>query len=386
MKILIAVTDCDVGGITTAAYNLCNELYRRGHNVTLLDMSNSRKAEDFLPESVEKKYLSGLSKYWKLTAKTVKQAKGFKKLFLLGLASIKKLSNRHGLWHRIIFRRIKDERYDVSIAFRQCAPCYYFVLKKIQAAKKLAFIHGDVQFMGGNEKSFLPYMDQFDKVAYVSDAVKEGFVAAYPSLAQNAITIYNILDFNFIIQSAQAQGDVVFDENKINIVTVSRIENASKGTDRIVWVCKKLKEHGIVDFSWYVIGDGPDYVACVQQAKEFGLTDELYFLGSKENPYPYIRQSDFSVLPTKGESFGLVVLESLILHKPVVVCEYPALKELFEDDVTGRVTKQDVESLYEAIYTMITDRAIREKYTLNCSHYEYTADQAYQQFMAAVEA
>ena len=34
-------------------------------------------------------------------------------------------------------------------------------------------------------------------------------------------------------------------------------------------VCKKLKGDGITNFTWYVVGDGPDYDDCVRQAKHF---------------------------------------------------------------------------------------------------------------------
>lgn len=385
MKILVAVVDSQVGGVTTAAINFCNELQQRGNDVFFLDMSERYLCANALHKEIQIGKLAGKSKYWNLKVNNLKKEKGLRKCKLAFLGLVKKLTIRSGLWYRLIFKSYKEfGEYDIAIAFKQCAPCYSFILNKVKAKKKVGFVHGALKPMG-DISSWRKYMTQLDKVAYVSNAVQEEFVLAYPELSANACTIYNMLDSRFIIQQASAKCDSVFDKEKVNIVTVSRIENDHKRVDRIAWICKKLKDNGILDFAWYVVGGGPDYEKCVQQVTELGVGEVLHFIGPKENPYPYIFQTDFTVLPSKTEAFGLVVVESLILNKPVIACEYPALKELLDDGVTGLIAKQEDDALYSAVYTLLTDYEMRAKLISHCLKYEYSNDKAYQQFLEAIE-
>ena len=57
----------------------------------------------------------------------------------------------------------------------------------------MAFVHGDLSFMG-DISMWQPYLREFDKVAYVSDGVKHGFIKAFPELAENAVTLYNFFN------------------------------------------------------------------------------------------------------------------------------------------------------------------------------------------------
>ena len=385
MNILVVIPDSDIGGITTAAVNFCNELCQRGHSVTLLDMSGKYRCDSQLNSAVARGHLTGKSRFWRLGADDLKKARGARRIMFATLGIIKKLTIRSGLWYRLIFKKYKEfGSFDAALAFRQCAPCYSFVLHKVTAKTKIGFVHGELKGMGDID-SWKKHMADFDTIAYVSNAVKEEFVHAYPELYNNAQTIYNMLDVETIQKASQQQCDNVFNNNRINIVTVSRIDNEHKKIDRIAPVCKKLKENGFDNFAWYVVGNGPDLEACVQQANDLSVADVLYFCGAKENPYPYIYQADFTVLPSKSEAFGLVVVESLILGKPVVACEYPALKELLEDDITGIIAKQSEESLYLAVRKMIEESETRSRLLVNCLNYTYSNDVAYQQFWGRIQ-
>ena len=387
MKVLMVVTDCEVGGITTSSYHLCNELCRRGHDVTFLDMSGSRKAEAFLQEKIEKRYLGGLSRYWQMTAKSIKREKGAKKVLLLGLAVVKKLTNRHGLWNKLIFSRDKHARYDLAIAFRQCAPCYSYVLNKVKANKKIAFVHGDVQFMGGNEVSFLPYMPKFDKIAYVSVAAKDNFVRKYPSLEKNAHVIYNTFDAEDIVARSRQEDAVNVEDGKKVIVTVARIDNEIKRIHWIPQICRQLKERGETAFRWYVIGDGPDLASNVELAHSLGVEDVLQFVGGRENPFALEKHADFTVLVSKTEAYPMTVIESFILKKPVITTEFCAAKEMVIPAENGLIVKSTIDDVVDGVWAFLNDRdGVYTKCRAVLESYDHTNDKPYQQLLAAVEA
>ena len=386
MKIAFVVTDLNTGGVTSSLLNFCKEFSARGHEVTLLNLAGEKPECMNDCPSFSYRSLQGISRYWKLGAQDLARAKGLKKIELGLLAVIKKLTNHSSLWNRLIFKKDKAETYDVAVAFRQNAPCYFYVLNRMRAKVKIAFIHGDVNFMGGNEKSFLPYMPKFHRVAYVANAVKEGFIAKYPILKENAATVYNMFDVEKIERLAKEPNPADFSGDEKNIVTVARVSNDDKQVDWIPQICKLLKERCRVPFHWYIVGGGPDLENDQKLAEKLGVTDCLSFLGNRENPFCILKDADFSVLTSKTESFGMVVLESLLLHIPVIACEYPALREIFEDRSFGLVAKQSWDDLAEKIIQFLENQnGIADLCTKNLSDYQFTNDTAYQQFLNAVQ-
>ena len=385
MKILIAVPDTGVGGVTTSAVNFSNELASRGHEVLFLDMSGENACADRLNEKVGFLSFKGKSRFWNISVQSVKNAHGRKKIGILALGAIKKLTIRSGLWYKLIFSKFsKDESFDVAIAFRQCAPCYSFVLNKVNAKKKIGFVHGELTYMG-DISSWKKYMTRFDKIAYVSNAVKEQFIKTYPELERNACTIYNTFDVEQIKAMANEECDVVFDKNKVNIVTVARIDNGFKQIDWIVKICDSLKKKNNTPFHWYVVGGGPDYDATVAMAVELGLNDVLTFVGNQPNPYSFIKQSDFTVLTSKSEAYPMVVIESFVLKKPIVVTLFASITEMMDEEKHGLIAEQSIDNLVELVGGMIDNTdGTREGCTNYLQGIEINNDISYAQFLDAI--
>lgn len=382
MKILLVVSDLIVGGITTSAFNFSNEMIERGHEVTFLDLSGTVEEKDLPNPEMKIARLNGKAKYWNITAKN---SNGLSPILHKMLGLVKKITVRIGLWYKMIFTKFcPQEEFDVAIAFRQCEPCYYFVLNCVNAKKKIGFVHGELKFMG-DISSWKKYMPQFTKIAYVSNAVKEQFVSAYPELSDNATAVYNMFNVEQIKKLADEKPAVEFDKTKKNIVTVCRIDNAFKRTNWIVEICEKLKKEASTSFHWYVLGDGVDYDNMVKLVKEKGVEDVLTFAGNQNNPYAIVKNADFTVLPSKSEAFGLVVVESFILGVPVLVTEYPAAYEIIEENKNGIIAKQDLDDLYNKVKMMIDDEnEIFSNCTNTLSVYLYNNEKAYLQFLDAL--
>lgn len=386
MKILIVVPDTGVGGVTASAVNFSNELTLRGHKVCFLDMSGENGCAERLSEGVEMLSLSGRSRLWNIGGASVSRARGLKKLGVLALGVVKKLTIRSGLWYRLIFSKFNNEEaFDVAVAFRQCAPCYSFVLHEVKANRKIGFVHGEVTEMG-DISSWQKYMTKFDRIAYVSDAVKAGFIRVYPELAANACTIYNTFNVGQILSKAEETPTIAFDPNKVNIVTVARL-TMQKNIDRALRVCKMLKDADVRPFHWYVIGDGYLMEKLQSLATSLDIDDVLTFTGSMSNPFPLVKNATFTVLPAAWEAYGMVVIESFILGAPIAVTDYEALHELMTDGEFGLIAEQTDESLFEAVLRLLENRdGIRSTFRDRLQGYRFTNDTAYLQFINAIEA
>lgn len=382
MKILVVVADLIVGGITTSAFNFSNEMIERGHEVTFLDLSGTVEEKDLPNPEIKIARLNGKAKYWNITAK---KPNGLSPILHKMLGLVKKITIRIGLWYKMIFTKFcPQEEFDVAIAFRQCEPCYAFVLDCVNAKKKMGLVHGELKYMG-DISSWKKYMTSFDKIAYVSNAIKEEFVLKYPELLHNAVTIYNMIDIGRILKLSNEKPAIDINNSKMNIVTVARIENGLKQTQWIPEICERLKRETFTSFHWYVLGDGVDYNDMVKLVKQKNLEDVLTFAGEQHNPYAIVKNADFTVLTSKSESFGLVVVESFVLGKPAIVAEYPAAYEIIEENKNGIIAKQDLNDLYLKVRMMLEDQ---NKTFSSCkeylSKYSYNNEKAYMQFLEAI--
>lgn len=382
MKILVAVTDLDLGGVTTALINFCNEMILRGHQIDLVNMGKDNPtADERIDQRINRIKIDGIAKYWKLGADDLRKSPGIEKIKLSLLAVVKKLKNNKGTWNNYIFRDYcVDSEYDVAVAFRQCAPCYHFVLNCVNAKRKIGFIHGELEFMG-DISSWDCYFEKLDRIACVSNAVRDGFAKKYVQQKDKFVTIYNMIDIKKIKTLSNEECVIKMNDNDFNLLTVSRIENESKRIDRIPNTCKLLLKNGVTNFHWYIVGDGENLVENKELTKKLGVEDYITFCGAIKNPYPVYKEADCFVLTSKWESFGIVVLEALINKIPVVATNYPALKELLEDKKYGYIVEQNVEELADKLAIIIQDKEEYNRIKQNLESFEISNDTAYYQFI-----
>ena len=381
MKILVVLPDASLGGITISAFNFCKECVRRGDEVDMLVMDH---AHVDIP-SVNQLEIGGLSQYWNLNTDTIKSAGLKEKLLLIPLGLIKRLTNRKDKWLPIIFHgyRVK-ERYDVAIAYRQCAPCYYFVANCVDADKLIALIHGNLLFM--RETRTWDYMfPKFDKIACVSNAVGVDFKEEFPDVADRITTLYNMFDIEDIIAKSKSKSSYTVDPTKTNIITVARHDNAHKKLYRIPEACRELRNRGIEGFHWYIAGDGNDMKYNMKVADKLGVTDLITFCGAVDNPFALLSQCDFSVLTSVTEAFSMSVIESKILCKPQVVMRYIGLEEALIDGEEGLIAEQSISSLCDCISRMMKDKELLLKMTNYLKEHLYSNDKCYAQLLSMIK-
>ena len=93
-------------------------------------------------------------------------------------------------------------------------------------------------------------------------------------------------------------------------------------------------------------------------AFEYGITDDVVFVGETQTPETYYEQADFFVLPSTYESFGQVIVEAMTAGVPVIGFStipgktMTAIDELVEDQKTGFVCEAFDES---ALHNCLTE-------------------------------
>ena len=256
--------------------------------------------------------------------------------------------------------------YDLAISFLQP---HHYVLKKVRAHKKLAWLHTDYSRVYVSEKEESVW-SQYDYIAAISAEVGHSFVLRFPNLASKILPIENILSTQFIRQRANER-DVSLSGSGIRLLTIGRYSYPKKLED-IPVVTAKLKRN-FPDLKWYIIGYGnPDEENKIKAniTKE-GMQDSVILLGKKSNPYPYINACDVYVQPSRYEGKSITVREAQILCKPVIVTAYPTAPSQIQDGVDGVIVPLDIELCVDAMSSFLKNKEKQAKIAKYLSEHDY---------------
>ena len=104
-------------------------------------------------------------------------------------------------------------------------------------------------------------------------------------------------------------------------------------------------------FNW-----GREYEGNIRKNnKEKNLKDRVILLGQKENPYPYIRESDIYIQTSRYEGKSISIDEAKVLAKPIVITNFKTAKNHIRDGENGIISKMDAVSVDDSIERLIKE-------------------------------
>ena len=111
-----------------------------------------------------------------------------------------------------------------------------------------------------------------------------------------------------------------------------------------------------------IVGTGPKRPILEEQTARLGLTERVEFAGFQRDPSAYFAACDLFVLPSREETFGLVLLEAMMRGKPIVASGAGAIPEVVGlDEAAVLVDTSTPEPLAGAMKRVIEDDALRQK-------------------------
>lgn len=359
MKILIVNSHLETGGISQSLLNLLSNIKDLNINIDLqllkydeniINKFEQLKYVNICPQiRILNVFMTSFSKQRNLLDRVLKT-------FFWGLSKI--IGKKRTL--DVIMKFAKESKeYDIAISYSNdiwashvngfFGGCNDYVLKKVKAKKKIAWIHNEPPKLGLTYELCKGTYEKFDYIINVSFACKNMFDAIIPEYKHKSKVVYNMFDIERI--RALSNEENPYKEDVTHIVTVARLDNQQKRIDKIIKCCKRLKEEGITNFQWHIVGDGPDMGLLQELSRKKGTNDVAIFEGRKENPYPYMKYADIFVLTSDYEAFPMVVRESIITGTPVISTNYPSAYEVVNN--YGLVVENDEKSIYEAVKKII---------------------------------
>jgi glycosyltransferase involved in cell wall biosynthesis len=109
------------------------------------------------------------------------------------------------------------------------------------------------------------------------------------------------------------------------------------------------------DASLVLVGDGEDRPRFEQLARDLGVSEHAGFLFglTSEELFACYANCDVFALPSRGEGFGLVILEAMAHAKPVIGGAHGGIPDIVEEGVTGLLVPHgDVARLAQAVESL----------------------------------
>lgn len=361
-KILIVTRSlASSGGVESALINMLKQI-NNDYTIDLYCFYMDKRFRRLIPKNIN---IIEPNYFIQVLGMSQKQSKKQSKL-LYSIRSIcallsKKISNRI-IIENILRLQNKLIGYDVAISYIQDANKYSlysgtnkFVLFRVEAKKKIAFIHGDYQKSGLNTIENYRIYSKYDKLIAVSQGCMKNVIQAIPEFKDKLTYIYNFKDIDEILDKAN-QENIKFNDEKVNIVTVCRLSE-EKGLLRTIEIINRLIKEGY-KICWHIIGEGIERIKLENYINKFKLNEFIVLYGEKSNPYPYIKAADFFLLPSIHEAAPMVIDEAKIIGTPVLSTRNPSSDEQIKANKEGIILDNTKNGIYEGIKEVLDNENI----------------------------
>lgn len=366
-KILFMINTMNLGGTEKSLISLLSVMSRDKHDVTILMLEKYGELQYFIPKWVKVEYLNGYSSIKNIISKPphktiiefLKRGRLIKVLKIFNTYVKYKISKNFDCFYFEVLKKHKTiEEYDIAIAY--AGPfdfISYFIVKKINAKIKVQWIHFDVSKVLSLATFGNKYYQYFDKIFCVSENAKVVFDDMFPNFCDKTSVFKNIVSKSNLEKSASIGETFSDGYDGLKILTLGRLSE-EKGQQMIPSIVHRLKKDKI-KFKWYLIGDGKLKDNLLSQIKELDLRNDLIVLGSKINPYRFVKDCDIYVQTSFHEGYCLTVHEAKILNKPVVITNVASADNLILNGEDGLIVEINEEAIYTGVKKLITDTKLR---------------------------
>ncbi|MBC5841472.1 glycosyltransferase [Flavobacterium sp. F-380] len=249
-------------------------------------------------------------------------------------------------------------KYDQAIAFLEKSSIYLTV-DKLNATSKIGWIHTNYASSGMNSDFDTNYFSQLNALVTVSPECHANLLSVFPQFSGKIKTIYNIVSPSIIesLSLKTATTDKRFSSFENTIVTVARL-SYEKGCDLAIDASRIMKGNNI-NFKWFIIGEGSERLILEKQIQKYQLEENVFLIGLKENPYPYMKQCTVYVQPSRYEGKSIAIEEAKILQKPIVVTDFSTAKDQIIAGKTGVIADMTADGLAFAISDVLKNSSLQ---------------------------
>lgn len=334
-KILFFHFDLGNGGAEKVLVNLANNLDPQKYDITVKTLFNSGVNRKFLMPHIKYRYV-------------------FNRAPFRGISPLMELVSP-----RILHNLMIKDKYDIEISYREGCTNRIISGCPNPDTKIFGWIHismDDRQKFIQGFRSFSEAVrchSKFVKTATVSDWATESVRKLMPK--QDVQTVHNMVEREKILNLSKEEIDLQLDSSVINLCSVGRL-TSQKSFDRLIQALSNLYSKGLDNWHLYIIGVGSLKDQLTELTRRFNLTDQISFLGYRENPYKYVSKMDLFVCSSLYEGYSTAVTESIIVGTPVLTTECSGMNEIFGEVGGGKIVENSLDGLQNGLENFLTNK------------------------------
>ncbi len=387
-KIIIVNNNMKVGGVQKSLYNLLWSISDQ-YDITLYLFSRNGEYAVQLPGNVRIEESGSLFRFFGISQNECKiwSLDYWIRIILAFLCRI--FGRKFVIRIALASQKYLPEKYDIAISYLQngrTSNLYggtnEFVLNKIDAEQKIAFLHCDYCRCGADHPENNRLYYEFDKVAACSEGCRQSFIGALPELTGKSTTVRNFHRYEKIREMAQ-DNPVEYEPGFFHVVMVGRLAH-EKGVERALQAAAYVAGKTI-PIVLHIIGDGKMMPELKRTASLLKLQKQAVFYGEQKNPYRFMVNADLLLITSYHEAAPLVIDEAYALGIPVLTVETTSSREMVTERAGGWVCDNSQQGINEALVGVLSQPEVLRKKKGDLSKMQVNNTEAYNQFKELIE-
>ena len=192
----------------------------------------------------------------------------------------------------------------------------------------------------------------------ISNAIKNYLLAAKEINKEFQISV--------VYYGFDQEEDDLSDSNKLTNEILNSTKNFKLGTiGRLVpgknypTMLKAVAKIVDVDpnVKFFIVGGGSSEKGLIKMCKDVKIENNVIWVGRTEHIREFLSKIDLFIFASKGEGFGLVLLEAMLANKPILAAKNSAIPEVLGVNYKGLFSTDDYKLLSDKIIELITDQA-----------------------------
>ena len=158
--------------------------------------------------------------------------------------------------------------------------------------------------------------------------------------------------------SKKLTNEVLNSNKNFKLGTIGRLVPGKNYPTMLKAVAKIAGVYPTVKF--FIVGGGGSEQDLIKMCKDLKIENNVIWLGRTEHIREFLSKIDLFIFASKGEGFGLVLLEAMLASKPILAAKNSALPEVLGLDYKGLFSTDDYKLLSNKIIELMNDHAKSE--------------------------
>jgi len=155
--------------------------------------------------------------------------------------------------------------------------------------------------------------------------------------------------------SNELTGEILNSTKNFKLGTIGRLVPGKNYPTMLKAVAKIASVYPTVKF--FIVGGGSSDQVLIKMCKDLKIENSVIWLGRTEHIREFLSKIDLFIFASKGEGFGLVLLEAMLANKPILAANNSAVPEVLGLNYKGLFSTNDYKLLSDKITELITDQA-----------------------------